>query len=168
MGHHPGGIREDLAPRDVVGVVVAVDEEPDGLGEAPRDLGLEPPRGVGVDRVGRDDALGGHGEHRVVEVAAEPIDRPGERRERSRRCGALSEGKPGAERRDREPQAAGEDSAARERHGNLLLDAITVGRDARLTARPGRRRGATGPPRNAGGRGPPRTAVSASGSRRRP
>ena len=52
VGDDPGRVREDLAARDVVGVVVAVDEEPDRLREALGDLGLQPAGGVGVDRIG--------------------------------------------------------------------------------------------------------------------
>jgi hypothetical protein len=78
MGDHHGGVGEDLAAGDMVAVVVAVDEVADRPVPALGDLGLQPLRRLGVDRVRDDHAVRRHREDREVEVVAEAVDLAGD------------------------------------------------------------------------------------------
>ncbi len=78
VGDHHGGVGEDLAARRMVGVVVAQHQVLDRHSEALVDLGLQPGRGLGVDRIGGDDAVGRHQEDREVEVVLKAVEIAGD------------------------------------------------------------------------------------------
>src|SRR5262249_54591971 len=74
VGHHDGRVGKHLPVGDVIGVVVAIDEVFDGLGEAFVQFSLEPLRRLSVNRICRDDADRRHRENSVVVVVLEPIE----------------------------------------------------------------------------------------------
>ena len=78
MADELGGVGEDDAARGVIPVLVRVEDVADRHLEPGRDLRLEPPREVAVDRVAHDDALGRHQEHRVVVVVLRAIELTGD------------------------------------------------------------------------------------------
>ena len=75
------GVRDHLCPnckgrpaRGVIEMAVRVDQVRDRLVEAVRDLVLEPPRRISVDRVSHDNAILRDDHHAEVELVLEPID----------------------------------------------------------------------------------------------
>jgi hypothetical protein len=78
LGDHGGRVGEDRAAGGVVAVAVAVDHVGNRLAEARRDFGFEPGGGLGVDRVGDDDAFGGDDHGREMELVLEAPDIAGD------------------------------------------------------------------------------------------
>src|SRR5574341_170461 len=94
MGDNDGRVGKQLAARNVIGMVVAVDQVLHRLRKAFSQLGLEPARRVGVDGIGCDNPGGSDqkygevvGVSKTVKVALDLDNFPPRRRLRQRRGG---------------------------------------------------------------------------------
>lgn len=74
MRNNRRGVGEDFAARNMVAVVMAVDQVADQLVEALLDLALEPCLGVGVDLIGDNGTVGCDQKIRNMDIVLQAVE----------------------------------------------------------------------------------------------